>query len=234
MGDVRRLLARLNPSTCRFDIGSGGVGGLTPQDVAAALGMVPDSFAREVVCAVWWPDGAALAPARLDAAVALKVREAMDRQARKAQAARLDLHIAKEAALSYRSLPDEARRDLERLEATAARLKAAQWPYDPAMHVAIRKAVLAELKAPNHCKTCNGLGEMTVAALRVVCKGCEGRGTVPVSDRSRADRIGRDEANYRRTWKDLYQFVYTIMSDAEARGVKALRDALRGDEPVAA
>ncbi len=60
MTDPRRLLARLNPSTIRYDTLPGGVPELTAQDIAHALGLVPVGLGREVLQACWWPDGAAL------------------------------------------------------------------------------------------------------------------------------------------------------------------------------
>jgi hypothetical protein len=55
---VGRLMARLNPKNVRFDVGSGGIPELTPQDIAAALGCVEEGIGREMLCQVWWPDGA--------------------------------------------------------------------------------------------------------------------------------------------------------------------------------
>lgn len=234
MSDVRKLLARLNPTTIRYDTGRGGGCGLTAQDVAGALGMVPFGLGREVLCAIWWPDGARLAPEKLDAAVAQQVRAAMDRQARRQQIARLDLHIARENAAARNAMTDDDRAEINRLERRVAQEKARSWPYDAEMHVRIRRAVLDELARPNHCRACSGLGEVAVGALKANCKACEGRGTVPVSDRTRAERIGRDESNYRRAWRGLYEFVYQLMHDAEADAARKLREALRDDEPRAA
>lgn len=43
---VDELLGRLEPTGPKFDIGRGGIPQLTPQDIAAALGMCEDKFAR--------------------------------------------------------------------------------------------------------------------------------------------------------------------------------------------
>ena len=59
--NVRKLMARLNASTVRFDIGRGGVPEFTPQDIAGSLAFVRDELAREVFCAIWAPDLARLA-----------------------------------------------------------------------------------------------------------------------------------------------------------------------------
>src|SRR5574337_1301509 len=57
---VGKLMARLNAKNVRFDVGSGGVPELTSTDIAGALGMVPAGLGRELLCLVWWPDGACL------------------------------------------------------------------------------------------------------------------------------------------------------------------------------
>ena len=48
MTDPRRLVARLNPTTVRYDVGRGGIPDLTAQDIAAALAFVPAGLGREV------------------------------------------------------------------------------------------------------------------------------------------------------------------------------------------
>lgn len=234
MSDVRKLLARLNPASVQYGGTRGGYGGTTAQDIAGALGMVPFGLGREVMCAIWWPDGARLAPDKLDASIAQHVRGEMDRRARRQQIARLDLHIAQENAHARNALTAEDRREIQRLEKRAADARALVWPYDAEMHVRIRRAALQELAYPNHCRACGGTGETQVGALKVGCKPCDSRGTVPVSDRNRAERIGRDESNYRRAWRGLYEYVYQLMHDAEAEAVRQLRDALRSGESRAA
>ncbi len=53
MAHVGKLLARLNPTTVRYDIGRGGMPELTPQDIAGALAMVPAGLGRELICRLW-------------------------------------------------------------------------------------------------------------------------------------------------------------------------------------
>src|ERR1700684_3270264 len=55
------LLGRLEASTVKFDIGRGGIPQLTPQDVAAALGLCEDKFAATIYHAAFggtvnWPE----------------------------------------------------------------------------------------------------------------------------------------------------------------------------------
>lgn len=98
MTDVRKLLARLNPKQSQYEVGSGGIPTLTPQDIAAALGMVHDVLGREILCHVWWPDGAARSRQQLlDHLRDLQLGEWMAR-VRRLECANLAYHIAHEAA----------------------------------------------------------------------------------------------------------------------------------------
>lgn len=58
MAHIGKLLGRLNPKTQSFTDAAGGIPELTPQDVAAALAFVPAGLGRELLCYVWWPNGA--------------------------------------------------------------------------------------------------------------------------------------------------------------------------------
>lgn len=227
MADVRKLLARLNPANIRYDVGRGGLPELTPVDIAGALAFVPAGLGREVLCALWWPDGAALSPEALEDAVAKKVRAEMDVRHRKLQIARMDLHIAQEAACAGRGqVTDWNRRELARLESAVAAAKARCWPWNPEMHIRIRRAVMDEVAHPNRCAKCGGRGDVKADELLVRCSECDGRGVVPVSDRSRAAKIGKHESTYRRVWADLYNWLYVQVADAEAQAAFALRQAL--------
>jgi hypothetical protein len=224
--NVRKLMGRLNAATCRFDIGRGGIPDLTPQDIAAALAMVEDPFAREVFCAVWWPDGAKLTRDNLLRLVALKQRQEIERQMRKVQVARLELHIVNDEISARRNLTDEMRRERDRAERRLADAKRASWPQDSAMYHTIRVAALEELAAPNLCKTCNGIGVAQAGDLKIACVTCGGHGTVPVSDLQRSLRIGRDHRNYDRTWKAAYEWTFSALRDAESVAAQTVEEWL--------
>lgn len=226
MANVRKLMARLNASTCRFDIGRGGIPDLTPQDIAAALGMVADEFAREVFCSVWWPDGARLTIDRLLKMLAIRQRQEIDRQWRAVQIARLELHIGTDELAARRSVSDEDRREHERLKRRFEAARRACWPLDATMYHVIREAALDELAAPNLCRTCNGIGAIQADALTIECAGCSGRGTVAVSDRKRAERIGKWIKSYADHWRAPYEWTFGILRDAEASAGVAISAAL--------
>ncbi|WP_440221854.1 hypothetical protein ACQQ2N_12225 [Dokdonella sp. MW10] len=224
--NARKLMARLNPSTVKFDIGAGGLPDLTPQDVAAAVGMVRDELAREVFCLVWWPAGAALTRGTLLELIAARQRAELERQWKAQQLARLELHIAEENASTRVALTDADRRILSTLRAKLGEAKALCWPDVPAMYPVLRAAVLEELAAPNHCTTCSGRGDHGDGDLVVKCEDCTGTGIRPVSDRKRAARIGRDESTYRETWKRVFEWTFALVSEAETAGAKAVSAAL--------
>jgi len=58
MARATELLARLNPTTCRLDIGRGGVPELTNIDIAGALGMVKDRLGRALLELLYWDSAA--------------------------------------------------------------------------------------------------------------------------------------------------------------------------------
>lgn len=210
MTNVRKLVARLNASTCRFDIGRGGIPELTPQDIAAALGMVQDELAREVFCAIWWPDGARLAAKGLDQLIAriqfAEWRRRMERM--------LDAQLVVAASRSDRNA-DAAQRGEEML----ARATAGMWPaLVQEAYALVRRAVLDELRSPDPCPICAGIGGSLVRGVIVECTTCGGSARVPRSSRQRAVSIQRDEAAYRRTWRGVYEWTLQRMQEAEQTG----------------
>jgi hypothetical protein len=228
MTDPRRLLARLNPTTVRYDVGRGGIPELTAQDIAAALAFVPDGLGREVLCALWWPDGACLSRRSLIAAVTRLVGEEWRRQAQALADARVDLGIAQALAGWHGRTSDEQRRNIERAQAAFDEAKAGCWPVSlPQRLPALIQAVITELAAPNLCPICGGEGYVFVEALRAECAGCEGRGSMPVSDRQRAERLGCDEAAFRRSWVGPYSHILSHLADAEIIARGQFKAALR-------
>lgn len=228
MMNPRRLLARLNPSTIRYDTLPGGVPELTAQDIAHALGLVPAGLGREVLEACWWPDGAALRRGSLrDAAVALVVPE-IRRQQQCLLEARTDVGIAK-ACMGWSGHVTGAQRAArDRAVARLEEVKAQLWPQATLeMLPALVAAVVDELSKPRDCPTCHGRGTVRVGALVKVCATCGGSGSALVSDRRRAAAIGRDEAAYRRVWCGVYEWLLDCMRTAERQAARELQEALQ-------
>ncbi|QTX27162.1 hypothetical protein [Xylella fastidiosa] len=230
MTDPRRLLARLNPSTIRYDTLPGGVPELTAQDIAHALGLVPAGLGREVLQACWWPDGAALRRGPLrDAAVALVVPE-IRRQQQRLLEARTDVGIVKACMGWTRATTSAQQAALRRAEERLDKLKAHLWPQATLeMLPVLVAAVVDELSTPQLCPCCHGRGERRVGALVKVCTACGGSGAVPASDRKRAAAIGRDESTYRTTWRGLYEWLLERMGVAERQAATQLQEALQTD-----
>lgn len=224
MTDVRKLMARLNPAVCRFDIGQGGIPDLTPQDVAAAIGMVPPGLGRELMCRLWWPDGARLAPKELDAELRRCLLVEWMRRARRLEAARLQAHIAEEDR--HGSVP--------RARAELADAKGEMWPKVGPMYRRIRAAVLTEMAAPNNCARCGGRGHtISRSGVHVICPACEGRGWDAASDRQRAELLDINESSFRRYWRSVYDWLLAECTDKESRARAQLASRLKRDEIAA-
>jgi hypothetical protein len=204
-------MSRLSPAAARFDRGArGGIPEYTGADVAAAIGMVSDSFAREVFCAVWWPEGARLVRRELDAMIAnLQYAEWRARAE-----AWVEAQLAEALALhSSQSLRSTAKHFS--VEGTQARM----WPsLCNEVYSAIRSGVIAELRAPRSCHTCSGRGVAKSEDLIIVCKSCDGSGRTSISDSARARMLERNQTSYCRSWKAIYEWTYAKVSDAESAG----------------
>ncbi|KIS38451.1 hypothetical protein WJ66_00453 [Stenotrophomonas maltophilia WJ66] len=221
-------MARLGPSTVKFDIGrGGGKPDLTNQDIAAALGMVPAGLGRELLEACWWPDGAALRRHKLRDAVIALVTPELQRQQRRLAEARTDLGLAEVCIGWGGSATAEQRANRDAAQQRLGRVKAQCWPISTLESLpTLAAAVIGEIAKRPHCSACEGRGQAMVGELLVPCTVCGGSGLGPVSDRRRAAAIGRDEAAYRRTWKPVYEWLLSKMVEAEQEAAWHMRSAL--------
>lgn len=220
--DVRKMLARLNPAVCRFDIGRGGVPEWTPQDVAAALGMVPAGLGRELLCAAWWPDGARLSHRELVAALERVQREEWWRREQ-------DMLHATLAVASHHGGDD-----LRRAQSLYASAHAGRWPSwvedielgsHNTKYLRMRSAVVVELTSPKLCPDCHGRGEIAMKSGVVKdCDKCCGRGSVAHTHAWRAEQMKIREDTYRKTWAGPYEWLFDYSADAMQ---KAQRDMER-------
>jgi hypothetical protein len=213
---IGKLLARLNPASARYGAVGGGVPELTPQDIAAALAFVPAGIGREIICRLWWPDGAALAAKDLD-------RMLMDAQLGEWKR-RMDAMVTSQIAVAVADSLVARSRALARLDAARAHL----WPRlgSESCYAAIRGAVLAEIAAASHCTKCDGRGHLMENARIVSCQPCFGSGIIKFGDRARAASIDRDESTYRRAWKPVYEWTERLCQDAVGPASRSLREAL--------
>lgn len=229
MADIREKLARLNPTTIKFDVGNGGgTPDLTNIDIAGALAFVAPGIGREVLEACWWPDGAALRSHKLRDAVIALVEPEVRRQQKLLAEARIEVGLAQACMGWAGAVTAEQRQELERARGRLEALIASCWPRSTMESLpTLAGAVLAEIATANHCELCAGRAEVIVGTVVKVCEQCSGRGIVPVSDRKRAAAISRDEAVFRRNWREVYIWVLDRMREAEQNAASQLAQALR-------
>lgn len=197
------LMARLNPSTVRYDIGRGGIPELTPQDIAAAIAMVPSGLGRELMCRLWWPEGSQLSKTDIDQllmeAQLSEWRDRMDGLVMaqlKAECANTEIQMRK------------ARWEIEAAQARA-------WPRigPGSCYGAIRAAVLVEMCEAGRCGECSGRGVLMIRGEIAACEGCEGTGRTRLSDRRRAVAIGKDRSSYRKDYAPVYEWLLALCMD---------------------
>ncbi|WP_210132780.1 hypothetical protein [Stenotrophomonas rhizophila] len=235
MGNVRELMARLGPTTVKFDTGRGGTPDLTNQDIAAALGMVPAGLGRELLEACWWPDGAALRRHRLRDAVIALVTPELRRQQRKLADARTELGLAEVCMGWAGAVTAEQRAERDRAAHRLGQVKAQCWPISTLESLpTLASAVISEMATRPLCPRCEGRGETMSCDLLVLCVVCGGSGLGSVSDRRRAGAMGRDESTYRSKWRGVYEWLLQHMAEAEQEAAWAFMIALdRGEGAVA-
>ncbi|HYQ54224.1 MAG TPA: hypothetical protein VES70_27760 [Pseudomonas sp.] len=228
MGNVRELLSsRMGPTTVNFDTGRGGKPDLTNQDIAAALGMVPQGLGRELLEACWWPDAAARRSHKLRDAVIALVEPEFRRQQQALSEARINLGLAEicmgwagHVTHQQRQAKQHAARELEAV-------KAGCWPNSTLDSLAtLAGAAIAEIAERPICRGCQGAGKRELAQAVLICPECDGAGIAGKSDRRRAAAIGRDESTYRSTWRPVYEWIYERMEVAESDAAKRLQAAL--------
>ncbi|MGN6094235.1 MAG: hypothetical protein ACTHOL_17940 [Luteibacter jiangsuensis] len=233
MSNVRKLVARLNASTCRFDIGRGGIPELTPQDIAGALGMVPRGLGREVFEACWWPDGALIRHRALrDAVLALVVPEIAKRDA-VMRNCRLDVQIA-ESSMGWSAgrVTAEQIAELRKRNYLLEQAQATAWPKNVIEKLPIMtKALIVEIGKGQHCEACSGASEITLeGGLRKVCEKCGGTGQSRSPDLQRAKAMCMDSRSFVRTWKPVYEWMLAKFRESEAIAAKRFMHALGHSE----
>lgn len=221
-----QALARLNAKTVRFDIGRGGRSELDPQDIAAAVAMVPAGLGRELLCRVWWPDGAALTAGKLDAQLQdLQVREWLRRE---------NLFYATTGLVAMTDGNDFSS---FRARAKYKEAQGERWPRlilsnEPVLvaptYAHIRYAVLEELAAGDLCPACSGRGTAVSGGKVIDCERCGGTGHHRPSERSRATACGlREHTDYLRKWRPVFEWLHAQCSDALAGAERQFIRVLR-------
>lgn len=210
--NIRKLLARLNAKAPQYTVGNGGIPEITPQDIAAALGMVEDRIGREIFCMAWWPDGANLTRKDLRDSLKNLLFDEYSVRYRAASADRLERHL---------------------FDKPQAQDKRKAWPVQISRYGEVADAVVLEICAPKICKQCGGRGEMTIESRIISCEACKGLGLLAASNAWRAQRIGVGETAYRLTWKPVYEWLYDRASRRESAAAQQLARALGHIEEAA-
>lgn len=217
---IGKTLAMLNPKNCRFDIGSGGIPNLISTDVAAALGMVPDGLGREVLCRVWWPDGAKLTAAQLRDLVDAKMRGEWARR----EAGMLDglLAIAARGSKGQGSYADAHAARWPRLV-----VREHEVPQLASGYAKVRDGVIEELASAGLCQACHGRGQViNDMGVYRTCKECSGEGHMRLSERGRADLCGFSWKTYREGWAAVYDWTFQACADDLHTAERTFRAAL--------
>lgn len=198
MTDVRELLARLNPTNVRMDVGSGGSSAsLTNIDIAGALGMVPAGIGRDLLELLHGPD-----PSRGDILRVLEgiTRLALEERTRRSKDyadARATWGIAECMAQFNRDREERTVRNLEILKARVAVARERLWPER------------LEERMPE-------IATVTIGYMK---------GGRP-SNRERATAIGVSESAYRQAWAEVVDWLLTQMVEAEESATRMFAQAV--------
>lgn len=230
--NVRKLMARLNVPTIRYDAVRGGAPELTSQDIAGALGMLNDPLAREVLCACWWPDGAQLRRSQLEDLLRQKMLTEYSRRSLQAQMAKLEFHIAESGWLAKHARTEHDRRELSSARTKMEAAKAEQWPWNVEVYHRIVAAVIEELRSQHACPHCAGRGVIVPKTIGAVatCTRCHGLGQAPLRKTARAKALGITESAYRSVWAGAYEWTYALISDLERDAARSFSTIL-GEQP---
>lgn len=219
---VGKLMARLNPKNVRFDVGSGGIPEMTSTDIAGALGMVPAGLGRELMCRMWWPDGARLTAHELAGLLERIQREEWSRR----EARMLDAMLAVASHTGGESM--------RRAQSMYAAAHAERWPrwvlnaetgtLNP-VYVDIRRCVVMELIEPKHCPACSGRGMVRTPEGNRDCERCDGNGTVAYGNTRRAKHLHVIESAYRQTWERPYNWLLEHVTDELLSATRAMERA---------
>jgi len=205
---VGKRIAMLNPKNCRFDIGSGGIPEVVSEDVAHALGRVKAGIGREVLCLIWWPDGARLTAKDLDSYVDTMIRDEWHRR----ETAMLDamLGVAMRGSRGQAAYATAHAERWPTLTPSAKGISALAEAYEQ-----VRNGVLKEIADAGLCPDCSGRGmAFDDVGTRHECKTCGGEGHHRLSDRGRAKACGFAWERFRDSWMVVYDWVFQQCMDS--------------------
>jgi hypothetical protein len=219
--NARKLLGWLNPKISRLDGIGGGKPDITPQDVSGALGFIKDDLAREIVCALWWRDGARLTADQLDTKIRRMILDEYARRSLEAQIAKLDCHIVQGEIELRRMVSEADRADLAAARSKRSHADAARWPWNPDVYARMPSAILKELRDDHLCPSCHGIGFLCRdddPSPIVVCDKCQGSGHQSAPKVARAEALKITEAAYRLVWGSAFEWAFANVVEKENEG----------------
>jgi hypothetical protein len=225
----RELLARLNVPAVRYEIGRGGIPELTNIDIAGALGMIQDQFARDILCVVWWPDGSHAVFDSMAETVRVRLLNEYSDRERAHVAARLELNIAQssfDAKPKKGDWDDQIVADLKR---EIDRASARRWPWSLERYSRMFPVVVEEMRRPRHCPACCGRGIYIDESGIKNCRRCNASGVRHETKSWRAGQFGLSRDKFARHWAGVYDWVYRVIADAENKAAKELFQIVRRD-----
>lgn len=229
--DIEELVAWLNPGTARLGGGRGGIPTLTPQDVAAAIGIArsQEPLGAEMLLQRSAPELAAQSQ---------RARQSMilERVLREHRARMTEIVRSREAltiAELRLELKTGTRLDVQSARESYEKAKAKCWPALGKGWARIVRMLDAEMCADGKCKHCNGTGVVATKGdggltAMVTCGHCRGTGMREVSARARARAYGVDESTWRRTWAAAYDWLWSECQECRQRARRIASEALRG------
>ena len=213
-------LAKLGPKTIRFDIGSGGGPGLTPQDISAALGMTPAGLGRDMLEFCWVPDSFKPKARREALMSRLTEVQLLEHNERERVVARALFQVAVRGEPGRHLYNDALAQRWPSLVAKADPLEFAKG------YEVIRLGVLEELRYPRQCPKCNGL-EPDEKKVGTACPRCLGQGVVEFGNTRRAQRFGIQRSAYIKTWQRPYEWLLARVREEMQETIAALCKRLR-------
>ena len=212
--------------------GNASRGGFSPDtlsaiDIAHALATIKSHIGRELFCHLWWPDGAARTYAELHTLLHRLLLNEYAARRQACEVAELDYHITETTVVRWKA---EERVALRRAERRRDQARLQRWPSALPVYSQVVDAVLDELKAPNHCAVCEGRGIVWEGELQIDCSTCDATGTMPVSNRQRAEAMGKNLSTYQAAWQKPYEWLYREAWLQEGRAAVQMRNFLFGDQ----
>lgn len=203
MTDVRELLARLNPTTIRMDIGTGGgAGALKNIDIAGALGMVPAGLGRDLMELLHGPDPTKADIVRAFQGITRLLMEERNRRSRIYFDARTLWGITECIAKFERDQGEGTRRNLSVQKA--------------------RAALAREQLFPERLE--DRMSQIVTVAMGYM-KGER------LSNRERAAALGVGDPAYRETWANVVDWLLTRLVEAEQSAARDFLRAVCATDP---